>query len=402
MSFLKKADASHLFPVLRSLAVEQLSRSREAWDVKSQAQKWSPQDSLDDAGIGVDSLDLLALAQRVNEMFLIHEVGIEDYLLARRRFMDWGETILSAWKNSPEPRVRFRSSGTTGDVKSFLHHLSSLDEECVTLLNYLPPASLVMGYVPPHHIYGFIFTVIMPVLEDCSCVDSSLAPLARPTAEGVRVVSFPEHWKVAANWELGGDATGVSSTAPLSPELASDIRQRGITLHEIYGSSDSAGVGFRNRDGGPYRLLDYWRRNPDDDSGITRRIGGNDYQVRLPDRIEWVNDREFYVGGRRDEVVQVGGVNVSLSKVATVIEEHPQVRRCAVRLMTPGEGERLKAFIVAEKRPRTDEERRDVRESVEAWITKRLPASGRPRHLTFGEELPSNGLGKIINWRISM
>jgi acyl-coenzyme A synthetase/AMP-(fatty) acid ligase len=91
---------------------------------------------------------------------------------------------------------------------------------------------------------------------------------------------------------------------------------------------------------------------------------------------------------------------VSLPRVASTIEEHPEVKQCAVRLMSPEEGERLKAFVVPEKRSLTDADAQDLRKRVEAWITERLPAPERPQHLTLGPELPANPLGKPTDWPI--
>ena len=88
--WIKGVSQEHLFFVLRSLMVAHLSEHRDSWEIKARAGSWSLDTTIDRDGIDIDSLDLIAIASRVNQMFHLHEAGTEDYLLARRRFADLG------------------------------------------------------------------------------------------------------------------------------------------------------------------------------------------------------------------------------------------------------------------------------------------------------------------------
>jgi long-chain acyl-CoA synthetase len=400
---LDRLDPSHLFPVLRSAALEELSRTRGTWTARTDSRAWTPEHSLDETGAGLDSLELLGLAQRVNEQFGLHERGVEDYLLARRRFCDWGELILDTWRGVPTPKVVFRSSGSTGTRKSVPHALSALEEECLAFLEILPPAESVAAFVPSHHIYGFLFAFLMPVLDGVPLVDRTASPLALNVDAPTRIVSFPNHWKMIAEGpalEKLSSAHGVSSTGPLETTTAERIRGAGMELFEVYGSTESAGVGYRNRTGSPSRLLHYWRRDPVDGQRIYRGTGEGKYVVQLLDDIEWVTDRDFVVGGRLDDVVQVGGVNVSLEAVSTALAEHPAVKECAVRRMSPEEGDRLKAFVVPEAAVKSPEEETILRRGLFTWAAERLSVAEQPRAFSFGEALPRNDLGKVLDWSL--
>ena len=90
-------------------------------------------------------------------------------------------------------------------------------------------------------------------------------------------------------------------------------------LLQVHGSSETAGIGWRDDPDGPYTVLAHWDRDtpphPQHDVGQMRRApapGGPaaSETVVAPDRLEWLDRRRYHVRGRQDGAVQVGGVNV--------------------------------------------------------------------------------------------
>lgn len=79
---------------------------------------------------------------------------------------------------------------------------------------------------------------------------------------------------------------------------------------------------------------------------LRHMMDGTTASFTVQDELVWEDSRHFLPQGRRDEVVQVGGRNVSPAHVAQVLRRHPRVRDASVRLMRPDEGLRLKAFVV--------------------------------------------------------
>ena len=112
------------------------------------------------------------------------------------------------------------------------------------------------------------------------------------------------------------------------------------------------------------------------------------------DRINLRDDGSFLLAGWQDGMVQVGGINVSLSRVAALLRARPGVADAAVRLMRPDEGMRLKAFIVAAPGAALEV----MRQELEGWIEMNLPTVERPKALMFGRALPTNELGKSVDW----
>ena len=62
--------------------------------------------------------------------------------------------------------------------------------------------------------------------------------------------------------------------------------------------------------------------------------------------------------------------------------------------MAPGEGSRLKAFVVSA--PGADQEA--LLTALWAWTETRLTEPERPKSIIFGGQLPRNAMGKLSDW----
>lgn len=367
-----------------------------------------PGTRLDEAGLGFDSLERLQLATAISESLHLHESGLEDYLLARSTLGKWCE-IASESLRRFSASLTFRTSGSTGTPKPCSHPLAGLQQEVDALLELLSGGGRVLTAVPCHHIYGFLFTILLPQrLHNVPVLDvrgHSPGALAALTRQGDIVVGHPAFWAAVvraapSGWPPG--VTGVTSTAPCPAETAVALRAAGLSrLLQIHGSSETAGLGWRDDPSGSYTLLPHWKRDigeqllraplPDGGTAPASMV------VALPDRVEWLDQRRYRVGGRLDGAVQVGGVNVFPNRVSEVLGKHPGIAAIAVRLMRPSEGSRLKAFIVPDD-PGTDAD--VLRHGLDALAADELSAPERPRAYSFGPALPTDPMGKATDWQI--
>jgi len=375
-------------------------------DPMLQARTWNESLSLEH-DLGLDSLEFMHVAGALAAALQMHHSGIEDYLLARRTLGDWADIATLALQYRDADLV-FSTSGSTGQPKRCLHAMDKLEQEAMALAALLPNRRRVLAAVPSHHIFGFLFTQLLPrhlglapdaVLGIRTRLPSQLAQLAMP---GDLVIAHPQFWQaaVAAGERFRDDVVGVSSTAPCPDSVcAAAIRQGLAALVQVYGSSETGGLGWRRSHQDDYRLFPYLARGGQDGGTLLRSLpGGGTEALAAQDTLAWRGERAFLVGARCDGAVQVGGVNVFPSQVREVLLEHPEVLDAAVRLMRPDEGIRLKAFIV----PRAGNvEDRALVERLRAWIDTRLPAAQRPRALTLGARLPCNAMGKAADWTIA-
>jgi 4-coumarate--CoA ligase (photoactive yellow protein activation family) len=353
--------------------------------------------------LGVDSLELLQLAGTLNEALQMSRSGVEDYLLARRTLAGWldiATTALQHW----DGELTFRTSGSTGEPKRCTHGLGLLEQEAAALAALFPGRRRLLLAVPSHHIYGFLFGVLLPrhlglapaqVLSVRGRLPSQLAAQVQP---GDLVVGHPQFWQAAldAGAAFPDDVVGVSSTAPCPDAVAASAETAGLALFQVYGASETGGLGWRASHRDPYRLLPYLERAPGDGNAVLRRgPDGATHTLHPQDGLAWSGLQRFTVGPRQDAAVQVGGINVFPERVRKVLLDHPQVEDAAVRLMRPDEGLRLKAFVVA--RPGAGAA---FVQELRTWIDARLAAPERPKAITLGDRVPRGALNKPADWSI--
>jgi 4-coumarate--CoA ligase (photoactive yellow protein activation family) len=360
---------------------------------------WPDDLALGDGGLGCDSLEHLSLAAATNEMFHLHEIGTESDLMTARTFGGWLDTVEEAWGGGVS-HITVATSGSSGRPKRCTHAVDHLAAEIEALAARWSDRRRILALVPTHHIYGFLFCAMLPdrlgvpVLPAESLGAGALAVALRP---GDLVVSFPDRWAFLQRslpaWPA--DILGVTSTAPCPPALTAALGAAGLAgMTEVYGSSETAGIGWRDDPEAPFRLMPQWGFDEPFDPEAPVLIHRSGRSFALMDRFALLGPGAFALAGRRDGMVQVGGVNVSPAGVTERLKARPGVKHAAVRLMRPAEGSRLKAFLV----PETGVEAADLRAAVESWAAQNLSAAERPTSITVGPSLPTNTLGKAADW----
>ena len=355
--------------------------------------------------LGVDSLELMSLATSLSEMLHLHEAGIEDYLLAKQDLDHWASVAFTGLQQF-SATLTFRTSGSSGTPKSCTHQTAWMWQEANFLGHLLAGRRRILSAVPSHHIYGFLFTVLLPqtlhinplpVVDLRTSSPGALAHLAQP---GDLIIGHPDYWRNVTRLTraLPADIIGVTSGAPCPDELARDVVRAGLArLIQIFGSSETGGMGWRDDAALPYTCFPYWQKQ-DDHMSLSRTLPDNTRSpFPLQDRLSWSDAQHFLPAGRLDQQVQVGGINVSPARAAQVLKQHPDVQDACVRLMRHDEGNRLKAFVVPR---RSDMDQQMLAETLSDWVREQLSTPERPAAFTFGTQLPRQENGKLSDWII--
>jgi 4-coumarate--CoA ligase (photoactive yellow protein activation family) len=372
-----------------SLLADELGRIRGRAVDAAEWSAWGLATTIDEDGVGADSLARLELVARVNQFFHLHEVGTEDYLVVRRTVGDWAEIVRETLRLRAES-LTFLTSGSTGEPRRVTHRWADLSAECEGHAALLPEARRVLALTPPHHIYGFLFTALGPAMRGLPVRDMRAAAPGRAGAlaeAGDVIVATPFLWALAlrAGARFAPGVTGVTSGAPMDAPTWAALREAGLgRLIEIYGSTETAGVGWRDAPDADFAALAHVEAAP---PGLRRRSDG--VALPLQDALVWRGDR-FRPAGRRDGAVQVGGVNVYPDRVRAILLEHPEVADAVVRL--DASGGRLKAFVA----PRAAGA--DLSDALRRHCADRLTAPERPARFAFGAALPVNAIGKAADW----
>jgi acyl-coenzyme A synthetase/AMP-(fatty) acid ligase len=155
-----------------------------------------------------------------------------------------------------QPVVTIYTSGSTGQPTACRKTAAQLLGEGETLQRtfQLDADSCVLATVPAHHIYGFLFSVALPLaagarfVRDTPLLPSVIEDYARRYHANT-LISVPPHLRVLAESELSSLAsikTVFSSGAPLPDATAHTLHRRfGVDVFEILGSTETGGFAYR-------------------------------------------------------------------------------------------------------------------------------------------------------------
>ncbi len=315
--------------------------------VQSQSPKINNQATL--AGIdfyndyGLNSMQLVELASYVNSFFHFLDVDQAPNLLNNPSIDSWVQKILAVRLESDE-YVSFQSSGTSGNSKLVSHSVESINSEVAFLKSILKKPNRILSFVPSNHIYGFLFTVVLPQIWNIPVVKvSQLEKLFFQNDD--LIIATPFNWQFVYssfnNKEIR--CAGISSGSPLNDTLYMRLEKMGITITEIFGSTETGGVGYRSTSKNPFSLFSYWSFMEDGRS-ILRLYDQKKYQ--LMDHIILEDGTYFKIKSRIDHVIQIGGINVSLDTVQEKIQSIQAVKTATVFAKANESGILIGATIV--------------------------------------------------------
>lgn len=303
-------------------------------------------------------------------------------------------------------RATVYTSGSTGAMQAWdkaAHHL--LGEALLLADTFgVAPGAAVLATVPPGHIYGLLFSVLLPLVAGGRFNrDTPLHAEAVATrAERADVlVTVPAHVRALAELEpgrLGGLKRVFSSTAPLPEVSALRFAERqGVPITELLGSSETGGVAWRQRTAGAR-----WRALPgvdvearDGHLWVRSPHGSPDRAMRTQDRVRFEDDGTFTHLGRADDVVKIGGRRVSLLGMEAWLLGLDGVTDATVlaRPDPSGRGQALWA-AVAVADPAVGEA------ALKARLRDRFEASTLPRRFALVDALPREDNGKLQRDRV--
>lgn len=375
--------------IVAAAVAAEIARLRDPALAPVGAGDWLDALPLGDAGLGLDSIERIGALGALAETFDLDDAALPAE--TPQYVGDWLDVIIRHHASS-DGRIVVMTSGSTGRPQPHAHALADLLDEAAFFAERLPACRRVVALVPAHHLYGLIWTALLPDVLGVPVVARTLgAPLA--LAAGDLVVAVPDQWKamlrITRRFPTG--IVGVSSAAPLDDHLTEDLMAAGLSrLVEIYGSSETSAIGWRELPAPTFTLLPRWHWLPD--NGADWRIADDRGTAQsLPDHVERIGERALRPIGRRDGVVQVGGHNVSPTCVGEILRTVGGVADAAVRLHYDG---RLKAFIV----PETSNDPAALATLIQQRAAARLTVHEQPRHFRFGTALPRNAMGKLEDW----
>jgi len=302
--------------------------------------------------------------------------------------------------------LEFWTSGSTGEPKGVVRSVAQAEAEVALLertFGHLMPEGPVVGTVPHHHIYGCLFRILWPLAaarpflcEPAGDPAGFLRALAQPAP--VALVASPAHLsRLPRLMELDSlpVAPGVvfSSGGPLNPADAALWRGRVV---EIYGSTETGGIAWRNQGADPASVD--W--TPFDDVAVAFQADALEVAsfragpaaVRLEDAAEPVPGGRFRLLGRLDRIIKLEEKRIALPELEMALETQPWVARAALVLL---EGVRPTLGAVVVLKPGAPAERALLVRTLRAHLGLRFEALALPKRWRFPRELPYDARGKL-------
>lgn len=306
------------------------------------------------------------------------------------------------------------TSGSTGEPQALPKRLCQLFDEISAqeqAFGAAVPGAVVLASVSHQHIYGLLFRILWPLVTgrplqaQAVVVLEDLAELTPPGARAILIAS-PAHLSRLPALEARGVEQVFSSGAPLPDTALPDcLRVFGHAPIEVYGSSETGGVAWRQRNPGSPT---HWQALP----GVEWRIEDERLWLRSPhlQSAEWAPsaDRAVPVGegfelrGRADHIVKIAEKRVSLAAVEAALRASPLLADLRlVPLTLPREQLGVVAVPSEAGWQLHDEKgRRALAESLRSSLAEVVERVVLPRRMRFLPELPVNAQGKSTQARL--
>lgn len=363
--------------IITSLIADELARRHQRYTESLVHSGWNCETKLGAGGIDLTPDQRASCAARSAEFF-----GCEPELLLdidAQTAGDWAKVIAD---RTQEELLQFSFYPTTQTGEAATSHAADdIFQDAAGIASLFAGRKRIIAMVPPHALLGLASVVLAPNLLRIPVIDARVKTpdeLSEFLQFGDLVVATPTLWRylVSTLPEIPGNVMGLSYGEAMTPDLDQKLRQRGIgATRELYGSTETGVVAWRDSQSDPFTLFDHWDR--DGEALVRQRPNGRSLQLIPMDEVEWDGKRSFRLGTRRDGAVQIGAVNVYPAQIAEIIAEQPGVEKCEVRLSKrSGALDRLIADVVVSSGLAVD---LDLAWTIDEWCRERLRPAERPR-----------------------
>ncbi|MFA6163511.1 MAG: AMP-binding protein [Methylobacter sp.] len=316
--------------------------------------------------------------------------------------------------NPAETRLVIFTSGSTGQPKPIEKRLSQLQIEITTLEKlwggWLAGAE-ALATVSHQHLYGLLFRLLWP-LSAGRCFHSQIylnpEMLVNSTQNAAYWVASPAHLKRLdqdSPWEkIAGLNAIFSSGGPLQHNAAQQVLAcSGQSVIEIYGSSETGGIAWRQQGGEPvtpWALFEGMALTRTDDawhlhSSYLTESGSDGFQ--LADQISLQEDGRFLLHGRLDRIVKIEEKRLSLTELEQRLMDTPWIADAFTVMIEKGR-DVVGAFVVLNQdglQLLEAKGRNQLIKQIRTALSQWFEAVVLPRKWLFTDRIPMTAQGKV-------
>lgn len=311
---------------------------------------------------------------------------------------------------SGKENVVFFTSGSTGQPKAINKTLIALTNEIKTLEQTFKLAennAIFFSSVSHLHIYGLLFKILWPALTGNSWINQQVEypeqlGLITHDLEQLVFISSPAFLsRLDLNLPELKFSKTFSSGGPLSFSAANDARKLfGSSPTEVYGSTETGGIAFRQQDVENPPWQPFPGINLDNVEGEARlsspHIPEQD-SVALDDRLVFFADGRFVLKGRKDRVVKIEEKRISLTEIEIYLSGLDEIEK-AVAFLLKGDRDVVGCVVVLNKAGEDILSRKNLRYLITNWkgeMARRFERITIPKKWRVVPEIPLNTQSKI-------
>lgn len=384
------------FRIIKHIIIAELSQSRYIDSNNFTELNWEKHTNFIQY-LNINFTEQIRLTNAIQRFFQIHIPLSDEIFLKLSTLKQWIDFIQIHWNKTA---LTFSSSGSVDLVEHYEHTLLFFTQEVSFLIQMLSDSKRIISFVPCHHFYGFLFTIILPKFLDIAVIESSIKQLASIKFQtSDLIIGTPTIWKAICLtfFSFPKQTHGISAIAPCRPEIISTLQTLELQYFtDFYISTKTGCVGYRDHFNDPYRLFPYWQHDPQSNYLLRYCQNGTILSYRLSNQLIWEDNQHFWVGKRIDTAIYIDQHCVYPEHIEYVFEQHPDIKECVVR--SDHVQHLLKARIVL-KDPAL-QEKQAFHDHFRQWIQTRLHAYEMPTSILFDSHIPKNELGKALDWPI--
>ena len=305
--------------------------------------------------------------------------------------------------------IKLFTSGSSGTPKCIEKTVGLMDREAdvtTRLFRSVTEGTVIQSTVDPRHLYGLTFNVWFamsagrPMATTRRVYQEQLLTLPTPVA----LITTPTFMRMLETSLAAPTLPFVlSAGGPLSAEAKATLKAWSpSTIYEIYGSTETGVVASRahkDSDETPdWTLIDEGALNETPEGWVLSSPLLTKGVLTLDDRLTMTGERTFRLLGRRDRVVKIGEVRLSLTEVERVVERRLGL---VIRALPIEQGERtVIGAVVNEKLSPQWQGALPDRRAVTKALYGVLDPLARPRLWRSVEDWPINAQGKVETQRL--
>ena len=309
-----------------------------------------------------------------------------------------------------ETKIHMYTSGSTGHPKAVLQRMKEFELDNAFIMSKWGDdfyKRIVCSCVNQHHIYGLLFSVVLPFAAGVPFRRNRItvpAEFKSLTDTSYMIIAVPAFLKrtVEDETESFGLKSPVifTSGGVLTPDVAKKTDQiMGFWPIEVYGSTETSGIAYRQSKNG----LEW---TPFDNAEISQNADGC-LIIRSPyisdpagfetaDLVEIFPDGRFLLKGRSDSIVKIEEKRISVTEVENRLNQNPYVKDSCVIAMADRRQYLAAAVVLSpagvEKFAGAD--KFDINQYFRNYLAGFFEAVVLPRKWRYLEAIPQNAMGK--------